>query len=117
MRADDRLDSEEEEFMSEYKVDFASLDWQSPMEGVRQKAISGQGKKLRLVEYSPAMGPHWCTKGHFGYVLEGKLQIEFEKVMCILEKGDGVFIPDGAAHRHRAEALTDVVRVIFVEDE
>ncbi len=103
--------------MSEYKVDFRSLDWESPMEGIRQKAISGHGKKMRLVEYSPAMSLHWCVKGHFGYVLEGKLQIEFEKGTYILEKGNGVFIPDGAAHRHRAKALTDVVQVIFVEDE
>lgn len=104
--------------MSEYKVDFMSFDWESPMEGVRQKAISGHGKKLRLVEYSPAMGPHWCAKGHFGYVLEGKLQIDFENSgTYLLEKGNGVFIPEGAAHRHRAKALTDVVQVIFVEDE
>jgi quercetin dioxygenase-like cupin family protein len=102
--------------MIAYRIDFSSLAWESPMAGVRQKVVTDGGKRLRLVEYTPAMPAHWCEKGHFGYILEGEFEIEFDGATYVFKQGDGVFIPDGAAHRHRARVLTDVVRVIFVED-
>jgi quercetin dioxygenase-like cupin family protein len=102
--------------MTQYHVDFSCLEWESPMEGVRQKVLMDSGKRLRMVEYSPKMPQHWCEKGHFGYILEGRFEIEFERGTHIFNEGDGVFIPDGAAQRHRAKVLSDVVRVIFVED-
>lgn len=55
--------------MVEYRIDFESLDWESPMEGVRHKVIAYGRKKLRLVEYFPNMPLHWCEKGHIGFVL------------------------------------------------
>ena len=102
--------------MTKYLVDFSSLEWESPMEGVRQKALIDNGKRLRMVEYSPQMPQHWCEKGHFGYVLEGRLEIEFDGGAQLFKEGAGVFIPDGSVHRHRAKVLSEVVRVIFVED-
>jgi quercetin dioxygenase-like cupin family protein len=102
--------------MTQYHVDFSSLEWESPMEGVRQKVLMDSGKRLRMVEYFPKMPQHWCENGHFGYILEGLLEVEFERGTHIFKEGDGVFIPDGAVHKHRAKVLSDVVRVIFVED-
>jgi len=102
--------------MTKYLVDFSSLEWESPMEGVRQKALVDNGKRLRMVEYSQKMPQHWCEKGHFGYILEGSLEIEFDSGAHLFKEGNGVFIPDGAAHKHRARVLSEVVRVIFVED-
>jgi quercetin dioxygenase-like cupin family protein len=102
--------------MTKYRVDFSSLEWESPMEGMRQKALVDNGKRLRMVEYSPQMPQHWCEKGHFGYVLDGLLEIEFDDCTYLFKAGDGVFIPDGASHKHRARVLSEVVRVIFVED-
>ena len=102
--------------MTSYQIDFSSLEWESPMEGIRHKVFTDGHKKLRLVEYFPTMPLHWCQKGHFGYILEGNLQIEFDAVTRVFRQGDGVFIPDGATHRHRAKVLSDVVRAIFVEE-
>ncbi len=102
--------------MLDYRIDFASLPWEPVTEGVRQKAVVHSGKKVRLVEYSRAMAPHWCTKGHYGYILQGRLEIEFGDAIRIFKKGDGVFIPDREEHRHRARVLSDRVRVLFVED-
>jgi mannose-6-phosphate isomerase-like protein (cupin superfamily) len=102
--------------MIEYKIDFSSVDWESPSEGVRQKATTDGDKIVRLVEYSPNMPLHWCEKGHFGYILEGRFEIDFADSSVVLEQGDGVFIPNGHAHRHRGRALSDVVRVFLVED-
>jgi quercetin dioxygenase-like cupin family protein len=68
------------------------------------------------VEYTKDMPPHWCEKGHIGYVLEGQFEIKFEKETAIFNPGDGVFIPAGAEHKHMGRAITDVVRAVFVEE-
>ncbi len=102
--------------MSKYKIDFDALEQQSPMKGLRIKAFTEDGRRLRLVEYTPEMPPHWCEKGHIGLVLEGRFEIRYDSETVVYEPGDGVFIPSGAANRHMGRALSDVVRVIFVED-
>ena len=60
--------------------------------------------------------PHWCEKGHIGYVLEGQLEITFENERLVYNPGDGIFIPSGKEHKHSGRVLSEVVRVIFVED-
>lgn len=102
--------------MNAYKVDFDSLSWEVPMAGLRFKAKREEGKQLRLVEYTPEMEPHWCDKGHYGYVLKGRFEIQYDDETVVYEPDDGIFIPSGNEHRHMGKALTDVVRVIFVED-
>ena len=102
--------------MTDYRVDFAALDWQSPMEGVRHKVATDRGRTLRLVEYSRAMPAHWCEKGHIGCIIDGIIEIEFDDGVRKFRAGDGVSIPDGAAHRHRARTVTDTVTAIFIED-
>lgn len=102
--------------MKNYRVSFASLVWEHVMDGVRQKTVTGGGKKLRLVEYTKAMPPHWCEKGHCGYILRGRFEIEFVDGIRVFGKGDGLFIPRGKNHKHRARALSKVVKAVFVED-
>ncbi|MEJ2721500.1 MAG: cupin domain-containing protein [bacterium] len=102
--------------MSAYHVDFDALEWQSPMRGVRFKAKTSGGRRLRMVEYTTAMEPHWCDKGHIGCILDGDFEIEFDNEVVTYKPGDGVFIPPGTEHRHKGKTLTDVVRAIFVED-
>jgi mannose-6-phosphate isomerase-like protein (cupin superfamily) len=99
-----------------YKISFDSLPWESPLKGLRHKVMTQGRRQLRLVEYNREMSPHWCEKGHIGYVLEGQMEITFEKGVFVFNPGDGVFIPPGRDHRHMGRALSDVVRVIFVED-
>ncbi len=99
----------------QYKADFNKLDWESPIEGVRHKYIDQNGLRIRLVEYSKEMPMHWCEKGHYGYVIEGQMEIEFENAKISYQPGDGIFIPDGPEHRHRGKGLTEKVLVFFVE--
>jgi mannose-6-phosphate isomerase-like protein (cupin superfamily) len=102
--------------MDRYLVDFDDIGWESPMEGVRHKVREEHGRKLRLVEYSREMEPHWCARGHTGMILEGTFEIEFRDGKRLFRKGDGVHIPDGDEHSHRAVVLSEVVRAVFVED-
>ena len=99
-----------------YKADFEAMKWEKPLKGMQCKRVLHHGRQLRLVEYTPEMEPHWCDKGHVGMVLSGEMEIEFPDDTIHYKTGDGVFLPAGWDHRHRARILTDTVRVIFVED-
>jgi mannose-6-phosphate isomerase-like protein (cupin superfamily) len=102
--------------MLKYKVDFDNLRWEHPMEGVQCKIYKYGNKQLRLVEYTKDMPLHWCEKGHYGYILDGKFEIEYQNETVIYQTGDGVFIPEGKEHKHKAKVLSDSVKVLFVEN-
>lgn len=102
--------------MLHYKVSFNDLDWEAPFEGVRCKIYTHGDTQLRLVVYSKEMPLHWCEKGHYGYILDGQLEIEYRNEKHVYQTGDGVFIPDGKDHRHRAKVLSAFATVIFVEN-
>ena len=99
-----------------YQIHFDTIEWRSPAAGVRDKTYSDGSRVLRLVEYTDEMQPHWCTRAHIGVILEGRFEIEFKDGKRTFEPGDGVFIPHGEAHAHRARALSDVVKAVFVEE-
>ena len=69
----------------QYKADFDKLEWESPIEGVRHKYIDQNNLRVRLVEYSKEMPPHWCEKGHYGYLIEGQMEIEYENSRIVYE--------------------------------
>ena len=100
-----------------YKVDFESMEWETPVAGVRFKAFEPGGSKLRLVEFAKEfVEPDWCEKGHIGYILEGKMETDFNGESIVFGPGDGVFISAGPEHKHKGKVLTDVVKAILVED-
>lgn len=111
-----RIVLQDQAIAPEYRIRFDALDWITPIEGVRCKIHTGGQRQLRLVEYSKAMPPHWCEKGHTGCILQGQFEIEFEHETQVFHAGDGVFIPDGPAHKHRAKALSDTVTALWVEN-
>ena len=99
-----------------YLIDFGSISWVSPMAGIRFKAVHEQGRRVRLVEYTEEMEPHWCEKGHMGMVLDGTFEIEFPSETLVFKSGNGVLIPAGYENRHRARVLSGPVRALFVEE-
>ena len=93
------------------------MEWQSPAVGVRFKAYQQDGKKLRLVEFAKEfVESDWCTKGHIGYIIEGQMEVDFNGKIVVFNTGDGIFIPTGEKHRHKAKVLTDTAKAILVED-
>ena len=102
--------------MSRHKVAFASQEWERPAPGVRTKVHRGPGVQLRLVEFSAGfVEADWCVRGHVGYVLNGRMEVDFDGTLEVFEAGDGLFIPAGEAHKHKARILTDTVVLILVE--
>lgn len=103
--------------MTQYKINFESMAWETPAVGVKFKAYEQNGRKLRLAEFTKEfVEPNWCLKGHIGYVLEGRMEINFDGNIVSFDSVDGIFIPAGEKHKHMAKVLTDSVRVILVED-
>ena len=65
--------------------------------GARHKVVGRGGKRLRLVELTPAfVDPEWCLKGHIRYVMEGILEIEFDSRIERVSAG-GPETPSGPA--------------------
>lgn len=103
--------------MSEYKIDFRLKPWEEPIVGVRMKVHEGAGLQLRLVEFTRGfVEQDWCMRGHVGYVLDGRLEVTFRGTTEFFEAGDGVFIPAGETHKHRARVLTDTTTLVLVEN-
>ena len=103
--------------MEHYRIDFESMPWQTPAAGVRFKYYEKNGRKLRFAEFRREFTESdWCIKGHIGYVLEGRMEIDFDGRVVLFEAGDGLFIPAGQEHKHKGKVLTDVVRLLLVED-
>ena len=103
--------------MEPYKIEFQTMAWEHPTVGVRFKAYEQDGRKLRLVEFTKEfVEPDWCTKGHIGYILEGRMEIDFDGNIIVFGPGDGVFIPAGSEHKHKGRVLTDKVKAVLVED-
>lgn len=83
-------------------IDFKSMPWECPATGIRQKAIMKDDEIIRLVEFSDSyVEAEWCTKGHIGYVLEGRIFINFESTEIEFKTGDGLFIPAGEENKHK----------------
>ena len=103
--------------MELHRIDFESMEWESPADGVKFKAYQQHNKKLRLVEFSKEfVESDWCTKGHIGYILDGQMEIDFSGNKEIFGPGDGVFIPAGQQHKHKGRVLTEKVTAILVEE-
>ncbi|MHC4698710.1 MAG: cupin domain-containing protein, partial [Planctomycetota bacterium] len=73
-------------------------------------------RELRVVEFERDLEhPEWCERGHIGYVLQGKLALEFDGGTLEIGPGDGFIIPNGKANRHRPVPLTDRVLLVMSE--
>ena len=102
--------------MAEHKVDFDALAWIDAAPGARYKVSKQGDTQLRLVEFSKEfVEPDWCIRGHIGYVLDGRMSIDFGGAVEAFAAGDGLFIPAGEEHKHKATVLTETVTLVLVE--
>lgn len=96
------------------RVDFAELEWEQLRTGLRQKRMG----PMRLVEHGPQCVEHeWCVRQHTGYLVSGELVVDFrdgERVR--FAAGDGLCIPAGEAHAHRAHVDGATPALLFVVD-
>ena len=99
-----------------YVARFAAMDWESPTPKVRRKLHCVGNRQLRVVEFAQGLEhPEWCQVGHVGYVLGGRLGLEFENETVELGPGDGFVVPDGRASQHRPIPRTSHVLLLLSE--
>ena len=100
------------------RVDFSKLRWETPVPGIRYKIYRQGDKQIRFVELkSGFVESDWCTRGHIGYILKGKLKVKFVDKSLIFNYGDAFSIPAGRKSKHKAYPLTSLVRLFLVEDD
>ncbi|MEO6724393.1 MAG: cupin domain-containing protein [Blastocatellia bacterium] len=98
-------------------IDFDAIAWNSSAPGIRSRTFTQAGKQIRLLEITKGfVEEDWCLKGHAGFVVEGRLEIDFDGEAMIYEAGDGLLIQSGEASKHKPKALSEVVTIFLVED-
>ena len=103
--------------MNQFKINFDDLEWESTADGARFKVFRRGDKQVRLAEFTrDFVETDWCVKNHIGFVLEGKLEIDFKGEKIQFTKGDGIFIPADRRNAHKARSLTSKVKLILVEE-
>lgn len=98
---------------SEIRVDFPAVSWHAVRGGgaagrMKKHAVGG-GRVVRVLEMDPKWNEReWCKKAHDGYVLSGRLRLDFESDSSPVEigKGQGFSIPEGCAHKASCRRLT-----------
>jgi quercetin dioxygenase-like cupin family protein len=101
------------------KLSFDSVDWADDQEGIRSRAAQALGSRWAIVEYGPhAARDQWCTDGHCGYVVAGRIEYEFDDGAEPLSvgEGDGFFLAAGTGHRGRNPGAT-VTRLFLIDDK
>lgn len=103
--------------MNSRRIDFANIPW-AITPGVKVKAYEGQAYKIRIIEFNEDfVEEDWCQNGHYGYVLDGEMNIDFNGDIIHYRKGDGLYIPAGSEDKHKAIiAKGKFVRLLLVEE-
>jgi hypothetical protein len=103
--------------MSEFLIDFKKLKWEKKYPGQRQKTYTRGNQRLRLVELSDEYHEEeWCEKEHIGYVIAGRIIIDFNGESLSFNEGDGIFIIGGRENRHKGIiAKGEKVLMLFFE--
>jgi quercetin dioxygenase-like cupin family protein len=103
--------------MQFHRILFDEIEWQTPQPGARFKVFRDASRQVRLLELSPEFVEcRWCDKGHVGFVQAGELDIDFSGHVVRFPQGSALLIPAGAAHAHKARAVTPLVRLFLVEE-
>ena len=105
--------------MSESRiVPLAATALEPEVPGIASRAVDVNGVRWALVEYEPgAARAEWCTDGHRGYVVSGRIEYEFDdgSEPLAAEEGQGFFLAAGTAHRGRNPGDT-VARLFLIDD-
>ena len=97
------------------RICLEDISWTEPASNVRYKAAIFGKRKVRLVEFATGFTEaEWCSAGHIGFVLSGRLEVEFSDSTEVFAPGDIVAI--ARDDKHRARVVEGTVRLFLVEE-
>ena len=99
-------------------LDFDAIDWADDQADIHSRALSALGQRWAIVEYEAgAAREEWCTDGHRGYVLAGRIEYEFDdgSAPLIVGQGQGFFLAAGTGHRGHNPG-PDPARLFLIDD-
>jgi quercetin dioxygenase-like cupin family protein len=99
-------------------VDFHSFGWEDEGPGIRARVGRMAGSRWALVEYGPgAARDEWCVDGHSGYVIEGRIEYEFDDGSPALQLvgGQGFVLAAGRGHRGRNPGA-ETTRLFLIDE-
>ena len=86
------------------------------MPGMRSQTFTQNGSRMRMLEIDESyVEPDWCRKAHFGIVLDGLLEIDFEGRVERYQSGEGFSI--GTDDGHKGRSLVPLTRLMLVEQD
>jgi quercetin dioxygenase-like cupin family protein len=97
------------------RIDFHGVPWLEPAEGVRCQTVLSNGHQFRIVEFAVGISEsNWCGNSHLGYVLAGRMEVEFRDAVQVFSVGDALTI--SAGDMHRARVVDGPVRLFLIEE-
>ena len=100
------------------RLDFDSIDWADDQPDIHSRAASALGQRWAIVEYEAgAAREEWCTDGHRGYVLAGRIEYEFDdgSPSLVVGQGQGFYLAAGTGHRGRNPG-PEATRLFLIDD-
>ncbi len=100
------------------RLDFDSIDWADDQPDIHSRAASALGQRWAIVEYEAgAAREEWCTDGHRGYVLAGRIEYEFDdgSPSLVVGQGQGFYLAAGTGHRGRNPG-SEATRLFLIDD-
>jgi quercetin dioxygenase-like cupin family protein len=85
-------------------VSLGSVGWEDDVPGIRAREQTVDGRRWALVAYDEgARREEWCLDGHWGYVLRGGIEYEFDDggEPLTVREGDAFLLKTGRGHRGR----------------
>jgi quercetin dioxygenase-like cupin family protein len=100
------------------RIAFEDAGWADDQPDIRSRAVSALDRRWAIVEYEPgAAREEWCTDGHWGYVLAGRIEYEFDdgSEPLAAARGEGFFLAAGSGHRGRNPGA-EVTRLFLIDE-
>jgi mannose-6-phosphate isomerase-like protein (cupin superfamily) len=100
----------------EKPIRFNEIPWDTSNKGVTQKVFSENNITIRLVRFNDEfIEKNWCTINHVGYILKGKLRLEFTDRIETYKKGDALILKLGKEHKINMLKGMNVEMILFEE--
>jgi quercetin dioxygenase-like cupin family protein len=96
-------------------VPLPEMPWQPGAHPLEHKKVSPDFP-WTLLSFGPGfVDPHWCLRGHAGYILRGRLTLEFEDATLQIKEGEAFRVDPGIRHQASNRGPDEVLLLISSE--